>query len=111
MLVVEEPLKRLAQIKQQMKPIRNVDRGGRATPCAIRIVEGAITANHFDARVVSQPGSKGRSRAIGQQVNRHARFEIDEYGAIGSSLPEGKIINTEHAGRGADGWWDPADKA
>jgi len=99
------PLERLREVVQQVPAVSDLDRLGRALPCAVGIHARAIAADDRHLRPAREPGRRAGRAPVGQQIKEAVLVQIDEDRAIALATAQGKLIHA-HAARapaGADG--------
>jgi hypothetical protein len=92
------------EILQEMTAVGDLGGGGGALPGTVGIGLRPITRDHFHTRRLPEPRRQGRGGAIGEERDRLAALEIDEYRAIGLALPHRQIVHAEDGG--ARDRWD-----
>lgn len=60
----------VAEVMQQMPPVRDLGYAGQGTVGAFGVAAAAVSADHLHARVGAQPAGEGFRVAIGQHVDR-----------------------------------------
>jgi hypothetical protein len=102
-------LHRFGQVVPQMPPVSDLDRQRGALGGAFGVAAAAVPADDLHTRVGIQPGTEGLGGPLGEHVDRPAGIDVHQHGAVDMSLPQGKVIGTEHqrgpatwVGRGAD---------
>jgi hypothetical protein len=110
-MLVEHVLQGLGEIAEEMKPIRNLRRGGGSLPCPISIGGRAIAGDDLDPRMLLEPLRQRGTLAVWQERDGLMAFQVDEDGAICVAFPEGEIVHSQHGGRGQWRRWLPAEQA
>src|SRR6185436_2975954 len=95
LMPLQEPLGRLAQILEQMKTIRNLNRIRSATGRTIDIVQCAVAADDLDAGMLLEPAGQAGCRAVGQQVNWLMLLQINQERSIMLAFAKGKIVDAQ----------------
>ena len=84
-------------VLENVPPISHLER----CRCSIRSPTGilgrAVTGDHLDARMITQPGCECVGGAIGQEIDRLMVFEVDQQCSVDPAFLQGEIINTQHA--------------
>ena len=92
------PLERLREVVQQVPAVSDLDRLGRALPCAVGIHARAIAADDRHLRPAREPGRRAGRAPVGQQIKEAVLVQIDEDRAIALATAQGKLIHA-HAAR------------
>src|SRR5215469_12428856 len=93
----QQAFQRFPQILQQVPAIDHLLSLWSAFGGSAQEFGGAIPADHLHARMTLEPLAKADSTAIGQEINRSMRLQIDEDRAIGATSLKRKIIHAEQA--------------
>ncbi len=96
----QQAVDRLDHVAHEVETVDDVDGVGRALADAFGVAAVAVAHRDFDARMLPQPVGHDRDRAIGQQIDHPARFQVDEHRAERHTPPEGEVVQAEHARRG-----------
>ena len=94
-----------------MKAVGDLDGGVGTLPGTVGIGFLPITRDHLILRTLPEPPRQGLGRAIGEECDRLAALEIDEYCAEGVAFPHRKIVHAEHSGTGQRRDRQPAEHA
>jgi hypothetical protein len=94
--VLKNPLDGGGQIAKQMETISYLNRLRGSTGGTVGVDPASITADHFLSGMRLQPSSQAISGAIGQQVDRGMRFEIDKYSPVVLTLAPCPIVDPEN---------------
>lgn len=78
----EQAKERLAQIVDEMKPVRDLGDLRSHMPRGAGILTAAIATENLDLGMSREPGRKWWATPVGEQVNDVAPLQIDEYAAI-----------------------------
>ena len=73
---------------EQVKPVRDLNRRGRALACAICIGFGAVSRDDLHARVAAEPLCEGVGVAITEERDRPASLQVHQDRAIRVTFPE-----------------------
>ena len=90
-------LESVDEILQQVEPVRDVDRVGRARSPAFGVGLSAVATDDLHPRMRVEPRRERRGLAIGQQVNHAPALEVDEDRAVALAAPHRPVIDAEHA--------------
>lgn len=74
--------------------VGDLERRGRADGRGAGILGRAVARDDLDARMATQPRGDGRSRAVGQEVDRAPAIQVDQDRAIGSAFADGPVVKT-----------------
>ena len=99
-MAFQHPLERVTKILNEMPAIGDLDSIGRAACHPVNGGISAVTAHHFDGRMLLQPGGHCVGGTFRQDINRLAPLEINNQGPIVATLPLGPIVNADTAR-----WW------
>ncbi|MES5825573.1 hypothetical protein ABKA17_47645 [Streptomyces sp. RG80] len=66
-----------------------------ADPSGLGVGDGAVAADHLDARMVDQPLGHRRSGPVGQQFDRLVRLDVDQDRAVVVPLAQSELIDSE----------------
>jgi hypothetical protein len=98
---IQQAFAHFAHVPQDMPPIHDLHGVRRPLADATRILRRAITTDHLDTGILTQPGCQGSSRAIGQEIHDFVLLQVGDPRAIAMSAAKGKIIDTDDPrGRG-----------
>jgi hypothetical protein len=99
----EASLYGFSSVLEQVKAIS--DLLGMRCPCRSpsSVISSTIAADELDFRMVLDPLSEGRLRAIWEQVNHTMPFQIEENRSIRAPAPKGEIIHAKNRHQGR--WW------
>lgn len=86
----------VAQVAPQVEPVGHLDGVRSAGFRAFGVGTGTVAANHLGSGVVSQPLSQRFGFATVQDIDRLARADIDQDGAVHVSSAESEVVDTEH---------------
>jgi hypothetical protein len=98
LLTLQQALKHLTDILDDMKSISNLDRIWRTACCTIGIIAGAIACDDRDTRMRFQPVCKRVCSAIGEHIDRSMALKINEQRAVGLALAESEVVHPENLG-------------
>ena len=104
-------VQRLPEMLEQMKAVGDLGRLWGALPGALGIRTRPIARDDLHTRMLAPPLRHRRSRAVGQQGDGLAAFQIDEDRAIDVAFPQRPIIHPQDSGRGEVRLWLPAEEA
>jgi hypothetical protein len=90
-------LKGIAEVAQQMPPVRDLDSLWRSLPDAVGVDAGAIARDDLHTWVPLQPRRKALGPAVRQQVEYPVPLQVDEDGPVAVTAPPSPIIDPEHA--------------
>ncbi len=107
----QDTFERLADVRQEVEPIRHLDRVGRALARAIGVGAAPIAGYHRDTRMGAQPRRDGVGRPIPQQVDHLMPFEVDEDRPVGLAAFVGPVIDAQDPRSGFVGSGVGADQA
>ena len=99
-MAFQHPLERVTKILNEVPAIGDLDGVGRAACHPVNGGISAVTAHHFDGRMLLQPGGHCVGGTFRQDINRLAPLEINNQGSIVATLPLGPIVNADTAR-----WW------
>ena len=94
-------VQRFGQVLEQMDTVGDLGGGGCPLARALGVGLRAITRDHFNPRMLSQPLGEGVGSAIREERDRLVTLQIDQHGPIGVALPQGKIVHAQDGGGGA----------
>lgn len=77
----------VAEVAQEMPPVRNMDGIPSALPGAVGVDIGEIADDHLDGGVVAQPRREARRVAVGQQIHHRAAFQVHQDGELMVWMP------------------------
>ena len=97
MFTFEQSPDGITQVLHQVPSVGDLESSGCSLRGSVGISAGSVTADNFDAGVLTQPGGERSSFAIRQQVNGAATFEINEDGAVAMPTSKGPVVDAEHA--------------
>src|SRR3954468_13657567 len=100
--MLRDRLDGVAEVAQQMPPVRDLDSFWRSLPDAISVDAGAAARGATPPGVPLQPRRKALSPAVGQEVEYPVLLQVDEDGPIAVTAPPCPVIDPKHArgGRG-----------
>src|SRR4051794_33388215 len=96
-VALHDGLKRIAEVAQQMPPVRDLDSIWRSLPDAVGVDAGAVTRDDLHPRVPLQPRRQALDPAVRQQVEYPVLLQVDEDGPVAVTAPPRPIIDPEHA--------------
>jgi hypothetical protein len=96
-VALHDGLKRIAEVAQQMPPVRDLDSIWRSLPDAVGVDAGAVTRDDLHPRVPLQPRRQALGPAVRQQVEDPVLLQVDEDGPVAVTAPPRPIIDPEHA--------------
>jgi hypothetical protein len=96
MMPAHDALDGVAAIAEKMPAIGDVDRFGRALPCALGIHICPVSGDDLNAGMVAQPSGESLGLAIRQQVDDPVALEVDENGSIAAGAAPRPLINTKN---------------
>ena len=80
-----------------MEPVSHLDSVRCTSSGALHILYAAVTADHFDTRMVEQPLSKCISGALGEQIHGRMTLEVNKNSAVHMPFAERKVVHAQHA--------------
>jgi hypothetical protein len=89
----------LTEVSEKMPAIEDVDGVGCTPAHAVGIDVGAVTGDHFDAGVISQPRRDGVGLSVRQEVDDPIALQIDQDRAVAATAPPRPLIDAKHPGR------------
>lgn len=100
----------LAEVAPDVPAISNLDRLGCPAVGAVGVGAGAVAADDLHTGVLLEPGGQGVGGAVGQDVDRSSRADVDQDGAVDPALTQVEVVHAQHGravmegglGRGAD---------
>jgi hypothetical protein len=92
----EHPLKRFAMVLEHVPAIGDLERSRGSVGGPAGILGRAVTRDHVDARMATQPGRECFGPTIGQEIDRLMLFEVNQDRSVDPPFLEGEIINTKH---------------
>ena len=98
-VVLHHVAQRVADVAQQMPPVRDLKRVGRSRARSVRKGTGAVAGDHLDAGVLTQPGCQGVGPPVRQQVDDLVAFQVHQHRPVAVAAAPGPLINTQHLGR------------
>src|SRR3954471_21088319 len=102
--MLRDRLDGVAEVAQQMPPVRDLDSFWRSLPDAISVDAGAVARDDLHPGVPLQPRRKALSPAVGQEVEHPVLLPVDEDGPIAVTAPPCPVIDPKHA-RGRAWLW------
>ena len=85
---VEHPGQSIAEVAQQVPPIRDLDGFGRAAANRFGVSTGAVTRDDIDAGMVAQPSPDRLRLAVRQDIDGAVALEIDDERAVALPIAE-----------------------
>lgn len=90
---------RLAQVRPQVEPVRDLHRVWGAGPDALSVCAPAISTHNLNTRVLPEPCGQGRGLPVRQHVNRPVRRHVDQDRVVGVATTNREIVDTEDRDR------------
>src|SRR4051794_1114056 len=82
-----------------MEAVGNLDGVWRTPACTVRVGAGTITADHADARVLTQPGYQAGRRPIWQKIDRTPTLQINQNRSVPLTTSPGPVVNAKYPWR------------
>jgi hypothetical protein len=89
----------IAKIAQQMPAVRDLDRFRRALTDPVCTGTGTIARDHFNARMLAKPISKGLGLPIWKKINHLIVLKVDKDGSVAMAAPPSPIIHAKNLRR------------
>jgi hypothetical protein len=83
------------QILQQVKAVGHLAGHGRPESCRFRIGLGPIPHEDFNPGMRLKPRSDRRGLSVGEEGQGPPPFKVQQEGAVGVALAQGKIVHAE----------------
>jgi hypothetical protein len=110
-MTVNKAVKDMAEMLEEMKPVRYLLRAGCALANGLRVSLSTVAAHYAHLRMCPQPRRHRLCFPIGEEVNHLMPDLIDDDGAVGWPPSEGKIVNPHHLRHGMSGRRNLSDVA
>ena len=87
----------LAHVEQQVPTVRHLQSARRGRRHGPGVLRRAVPGHDRDLGMTAQPCGEGRSRAVGQEVERSAALEVDDEGPVAPPLADRPVVDADHA--------------
>lgn len=103
-LLLKQTLDDLAEVDEQVKPVRDLNgvRGGSRRRLGIR--GGPVPADYVDSGSLAQPGDERVRGPVRQQIDDSAPLQVNQDGAVGMALTKREVVDPQDS-RGGRGIW------
>ena len=98
----------ITDVANEVKSVGYLDDAGCANSRGLGICRGAVTGNHFDARMLLKPIDDGVSPTAHNDIDWTPFFKIAKNGPICTPTPESKVVNPKDPW-GSDGTFTVVD--
>lgn len=95
-MLVAGLLHRGGQGLQQVPAIRDFEGVGGGFLDRLDVGSGPVPADDLGSGMLGEPGRERLGGAVGQYVHDPAGLDVDQHGAVGAALAEGKLVHPQH---------------
>src|SRR5215471_5409346 len=98
-VIVDNSTNGVANVAQQMPTVSYLDGIGRSLAHTVGIGTCTVACDHFDTRVLSEPGSQRFRLPIRQEVDHLVAFQIDQNRSIAMATAPSPVVDGKHTRR------------
>jgi hypothetical protein len=98
-VTINGALQGIAEVAQQMPPIRDLHRSRRALARSLGVGAATVAGDNLDAGMLAQPGCDGLAAAFGQEINDAPTLQVADDGAVALAAAPSPFIDADYPRR------------